>query len=41
MYLRQIDYGTEGEPLLLSEEHHLAEAFEFSVVRRGPGRRSA
>ena len=41
MYLRQVDYGTEGEPLLLSEEHHLAEAFEFSVVRRGPGRRSA
>lgn len=41
LYLRQIDYGSEGEPLLLSEEHHLAEAFEFSVVRRGPGRRSA
>ena len=38
MFLRQIDYGVEGEPLLLSEEHHLAEAFEFSVVRRGPGR---
>jgi GntR family transcriptional regulator len=41
MYLRQVDYGSEGEPLLLSEEHHLAEAFEFSVVRRGPGRRTA
>jgi GntR family transcriptional regulator len=40
MFLRQLDYGTEGEPLLLSEEHHLAEAFEFSVVRRGPGRRA-
>jgi GntR family transcriptional regulator len=40
LYLRQVDYGTEGEPLLLSEEHHVAEAFEFSVVRRGPGRRS-
>ena len=40
LYLRQIDYGAEGEPLLLSEEHHVAEAFEFSVVRRGPGRRS-
>lgn len=39
LFLRQVDYGTEGEPLLLSEEHHLAEAFEFSVVRRGPGRR--
>jgi len=41
LFLRQIDYGAEGEPLLLSEEHHLAEAFEFNVVRRGPGRRSA
>jgi DNA-binding GntR family transcriptional regulator len=41
LYLRQVDYSTEGEPLLLSEEHHVAEAFEFSVVRRGPGRRSA
>ncbi len=40
LYLRQIDYGAEGESLLLSEEHHVAEAFEFSVVRRGPGRRS-
>lgn len=40
LFLRQVDYGTEGEPLLLSEEHHLAEAFEFSVVRRGPGRRA-
>jgi GntR family transcriptional regulator len=40
MYLRQVDYGREGEPLLLSHEHHLADAFEFTVVRRGPGRRS-
>jgi GntR family transcriptional regulator len=40
MFLRQVDYGREGEPLLLSLEHHLAEAFEFSVVRRGPGRRT-
>jgi GntR family transcriptional regulator len=40
LYLRQVDYGREGEPLLLSHEHHLAEAFEFTVVRRGPGRRS-
>jgi GntR family transcriptional regulator len=39
MFLRQVDYGAEGEPLLLSEEHHRADAFEFSVVRRGPGRR--
>ncbi|MGZ8581572.1 MAG: GntR family transcriptional regulator [Actinomycetota bacterium] len=40
LHLRQIDYGREGEPLLLSYEHHMAEAFEFTVVRRGPGRRS-
>ena len=40
LYLRQVDYGREGEPLLLSHEHHLAEAFEFTVVRRGPGRRA-
>jgi GntR family transcriptional regulator len=40
LYLRQVDFGREGEPLLLSHEHHLAEAFEFTVVRRGPGRRS-
>lgn len=40
MYLRQVDYGRDGEPLLLSEEFHLADAFEFTVVRRGPGRRT-
>ncbi|HEY6566849.1 MAG TPA: GntR family transcriptional regulator [Actinomycetota bacterium] len=40
MVLRQVDYGREGEPLLLSVEHHLSEAFEFTVVRRGPGRRT-
>ncbi len=40
LFLRQVDYGTDGEPLLLSHEYHLADAFEFSVVRRGPGRRS-
>jgi GntR family transcriptional regulator len=40
LYLRQVDYGREGEPILLSHEHHLAAAFEFTVVRRGPGRRS-
>lgn len=32
----QIDYGTDGQPLMLSEEHHLRDAFEFSVSRRGP-----
>lgn len=37
MYLRQVDYDAGGEPVLLSHEHHVADAFEFSVVRRGPG----
>jgi GntR family transcriptional regulator len=41
LFLRQIDFDQLGDPVLLSEEHHLAEAFEFTVVRRGPGRRSA
>ncbi len=40
LYLRQVDYDREGAPLLLSHEHHVADAFEFSVVRRGPGRRN-
>ena len=41
LFLRQIDFDQSGDPVLLSEEHHLAEAFEFTVVRRGPGRRTA
>ena len=39
LYLRQVDYDREGRPLLSSHEHHLADAFEFTLVRRGPGRR--
>jgi GntR family transcriptional regulator len=39
LYLRQVDYDRAGDPILLSHEYHLASAFEFSVVRRGPGRR--
>jgi GntR family transcriptional regulator len=38
LYLRQVDYDREGVPVLLSHEHHVADAFEFSVVRRGSGR---
>ncbi len=41
LHLSQVDFGREGQPLLLSYEHHLADAFEFTVVRRGPGRRQA
>ena len=39
LYLRQVDYDRAGDPIVLSHEYHLASAFEFSVVRRGPGRR--
>jgi GntR family transcriptional regulator len=34
--LVQVDYDSEGDPVLLSIEHHLPDAFEFSVSRRGP-----
>jgi GntR family transcriptional regulator len=39
LYIRQVDYDDHGRPVLLSDEFHLADAFEFTVVRRGPGRR--
>jgi GntR family transcriptional regulator len=39
LYLRQVDYDQEGRPVLSSHEHHLADAFEFALIRRGPGRR--
>lgn len=39
LYLRQVDYDEAGRPVLSSHEHHVADAFEFTVVRRGPGRR--
>jgi len=35
----QIDYDEEDRPVLSSHEYHIADAFDFSVVRRGPGRR--
>jgi len=40
LYLRQVDYTNEGRAVLSSDEYHLADAFEFTVVRRGPGGRS-
>ena len=40
-YLWQIDHDENGDPVLSSHEYHLASAFEFSVVRRGPGKRYA
>jgi len=39
LHVRQVDYDEFGRPILYSHEYHLADAFEFSVVRRGPGRR--
>ena len=33
----QIDYDRDGQPVLLSVEHLLAEAFTAQVYRRGPG----
>jgi DNA-binding GntR family transcriptional regulator len=37
LYIQQVDYDLDGRPVLLSHEHHLADAFEIAVVRRGPG----
>ncbi len=39
LYLWQVDDTEDGTPVLSSHEYHLADAFEFSVIRRGPGRR--
>jgi GntR family transcriptional regulator len=36
LQLVQVDYDVGGDPVLLSIEHHLSDAFEFSVSRRGP-----
>jgi GntR family transcriptional regulator len=33
----QIDRTADGVPVLVSREHHLADAFTFTLVRRGPG----
>jgi DNA-binding GntR family transcriptional regulator len=35
--LFQVDSTILGEVVLVSLEHHLADAFEVSVYRRGPG----
>jgi GntR family transcriptional regulator len=40
VYLWQVDYASNGRPLLLSHEYHLADAFDFSIIRRGPERKS-
>jgi len=35
--LFQLDSTADGTVVLVSQEHHLAEAFEITVFRRGPG----
>jgi GntR family transcriptional regulator len=39
LYLWQVDYAQDGTPVVSSHEFHLADAFDVTVVRRGPGRR--
>lgn len=36
----QVDYMDDGTAVLSSHEYHLVDAFEFTVLRRGPGRES-
>ena len=33
----QVDTTADGVPVLVSREHHLADAFAFTVLRHGPG----
>jgi DNA-binding GntR family transcriptional regulator len=33
----QVDRSVEGVAVLVSREHHLADAFTFTLLRRGPG----
>ena len=35
--LFQLDSTADGTVVLVSQEHHVADAFEFTVYRRGPG----
>lgn len=35
--IQQVDMTARGVPVLVSREHHLADAFSFTVVREGPG----
>ncbi len=39
MHLIQVDFHEDGRPVQYSNEYHLADAFDFTVVRKGPGRR--
>jgi GntR family transcriptional regulator len=33
----QVDSTADGVPVLVSREHHVADAFTFTLLRRGPG----
>jgi GntR family transcriptional regulator len=35
--IEQIDRTADGVPVLFTREHHVADAFTFTVLRRGPG----
>lgn len=37
LLLRQVDFDTHNQPKSLSVEYHLASAFHFELLRRGPG----
>jgi GntR family transcriptional regulator len=38
LQLSQVDFDESGRAVLMSLEQHVSDAFEVSVVRRGPGR---
>ncbi len=35
--IEQVDRTVDGVPVLVSREHHVADAFSFTLLRRGPG----
>jgi len=35
LYIEQLDFDSNGNPLLLTDEYHVAEAFTFAVYREG------
>ncbi len=37
LYILQVDYLSEDQPVLLSHEYHIPDAFEVIVYRSGPG----
>jgi DNA-binding GntR family transcriptional regulator len=35
LHVEQVDYGANGDPIALSDEYYVADAFVFSVYRSG------